>query len=296
MANGITNITNQFSTPYLTIAEYKNAPTAIDYDNLVVGGNANAQDAELTNAITRASSWVDQHCNQVLGGTVDTEQQRKRISSDGTIRFNPKFAPIVALTSFSYGSDPNNLVTATDCSGAWIEENTIIFPYSSFATAYSSQGPLQFGSAGVMGTEVFLRYTYVSGYFNSTIVTATAGASSITVANGTAITAGDMLKIYDGFNSENVTVASNYTLGSTTVPITSPLLYAHLSGTAVSDMPAAIKEATILATTAFLKVRGDNSLVMAVTTRGSEAVDGSQKIGTDLALAEQLLKPFRRIR
>ncbi|NBU93460.1 MAG: hypothetical protein EBS18_02710 [Actinobacteria bacterium] len=296
MANAITNITSQFSTPYLTIAEYKNAPTAIDYDNLVVGGNANAQDAELTNAITRASSWVDQYCNQVIGATIDTEQQRKRISSDGTIRFNPKYAPIVGLTSFSYGSDPTTLITAADCSIAWLEENTIIFPYANLATSYSSQGPLQFGFPGTAGTEVFIRYTYVSGYFNSTIVTATSSATSITVVDGTGITTGDMLKIYDGYNSENVTVASTYTFGSNTIPITSPLLYSHASGTAISDMPAAIKEATILATTAFLKIRGDNSLTLAVTTRGSEAVQGGQKIGTDLALAEQLLKPFRRIR
>lgn len=296
MANGLTSITSQFSAPYLTIAEYKNAPTAIDYDNLVVGGNANAQDAELTNAITRASSWIDQYCNQVIGGTTDTETQRSRIKSDGTIRFNPRFAPIVGLTSFAYGSTPNNLVTASDCSVAWFEENTIIFPYANLSTSYSSQGPLQFGFPGTSGTEVFLKYTYVSGYFNSTIVTATAGASTVTVSNGTAILPGDSLRIYDGFNSESVTVASTYTFGSATVPITSPLLYTHLAGTAISDMPAAIKEAAILVTTAFLKVRGDNSLTMAVTTRGSEAVQGGQKIGTDLAMAEQILKTFRRIR
>ena len=36
---------------YITVPEYKNAPTSIDYDNLVVGGNANAQDAEPYSAL-----------------------------------------------------------------------------------------------------------------------------------------------------------------------------------------------------------------------------------------------------
>jgi hypothetical protein len=49
---------------YLSVAEYKNAPTAIDYDNLVVGGNQAQQDAELLTVIGRASSWINTHLNQ----------------------------------------------------------------------------------------------------------------------------------------------------------------------------------------------------------------------------------------
>ena len=296
MASAITNNTGQFSEPYLTIAEFKTAPTAIDYDNLVIGGNQAAQDAELTNAITRASSWIDQYCNQILGATQDTEQQRGRIKSDGTIRFHPKYDPIVSLTSFAYGSDPNNLVTAADCSKAWLEEGEVIFPYASLSASYSSQGPLQFGMPSTPGVEIFLRYNYVNGYANSTIVSATANATSLTVSNPTGIVAGQSLQIYDGLYSEYVVVASSYSFGSPTVPLISALLYSHNSGTAISAMPAAIKEATILVTTAFLKVRGDNSLVMAISTRGSESGSAAKNITSDLSLAQDLLKPFRRIR
>ena len=35
MASAINPTTQQFSTPYLTANEYRNAPTAIDIDNLV---------------------------------------------------------------------------------------------------------------------------------------------------------------------------------------------------------------------------------------------------------------------
>ena len=104
------------------------------------------------------------------------------------------------------------------------------------------------------------------------------------------------LNIYDGASSERVTVSTNYTFGSTTVPLTATLAYAHSSGVAISGMPPAIKEAAILVTTDFLKVRGDNSLTMAVTTRATSGPSVQDIIGSDLALAKELLRPFRRIR
>ena len=70
MANGYTGTTQQFSTPYLTLGEYKSAPTAIDIDNLVFNSqDPDVQDSELTNVIARASSWIDTFCNQVLAAT-----------------------------------------------------------------------------------------------------------------------------------------------------------------------------------------------------------------------------------
>ena len=295
MANAISGTTHQFSTPYLTLDEYKNAPTAMDYDNLVVGGNAAAQDAELANVIARASSWIDTYCNQILGATSEQEQQRTRIKSDGTIRFHPRYNPVIALTAFSYGTDPNNLMVASDCSVAWLEDQQVIFPYAALSTTYSFQGPLQFGYPSTAGFETYIKYTYVNGYANTTITTATTGQTSLSVASGTGITAGQMLKIYDGVNSENVTVGSTYVFGSTTVPLTSTLLYSHASGVSISALPPSVKEAAILVTSAFIKVRGDTSLVMGVTTRGSQS-PGSQNLGADLGIAQELLKPFRRIR
>jgi len=297
MANAITSTTHQFSTPYLTLTEYKNAPTAIDLDNLVFNSqDPDVQDAELNNVIARASSWIDTYCNQVLAATNETEQQRSRIRDDGTIRFHPRYNPIIALTALQYGSVNYQMTTVQDCSLAWIEDSQIIFPYAMLATTYSNQGPLQFGFPTTPRQEVFLKYTYINGYANTTIATATQGQSTLTVVDGTGIVAGQMLKIYDGFDSENVVVASTYTFGSTTVPLVSALAYSHAAGISISALPPAIKEAAILVTTAMLKVRGDNSMVMSVASRPSQAGANAQNMGSDLKQAQDLLAPYRRIR
>jgi len=295
MADAISPISRQYSRPYLTLQEFKNAPTALDYGNLVVGGNQAAQDAELTNAITRASSWIDQYCNQVIGATLDTEQQRVRISNDGTIKIHPKYFPIVALKSLSFGYTPINLVSVPDCSQAWLEEQQIVYPYG--IAAWSNQGALGFGFPASPRAVTYVKYTYVNGYANAVLAAdAVAGATSITLDSGLGIVAGEMLTIFDGDKTERVIVDSGYSAGSSTVPLSVGLTYAHSTGVSVSNLPAAIKEAAILVTSAYLKIRGDASLVMAVTNAPSQQIAGAQMVGTDIAHAQELLKPFRRIR
>jgi hypothetical protein len=293
----VSPIIRQVSKPYLTLDEYKNAPTALDYNNLVQGGNQAAQDAELTNAITRASSYVDQYCNQIIAATVDVEQQRVRLRPDGTIRFHPKYFPVVSLNALSFGFAPTQSTEVTDLSPAWIEEQEIIFPISGVNLNWSSQGSLGLGFPSTPRAETFIKYTYVNGYPVSELAAnSSVGATSLTVDTGLGITAGQSLKIFDGASSENVVVASTYTYGSTTVPLVSATLYAHQIGDAITSLPAAIKQAVILITSAYLKIRGDASLVLEVTTRPTEQTSGSQRVGSDVAHAQEILKPFRRIR
>jgi len=292
--------TKLFSTPYLTLAEYKSAPTAIDYNNLVSGStDAAVQDAELANVIARASSWIDIHCNQVLGATSETEQQRSRLRPDGMLALHPRYFPIVALTALSYGITPNDMVDYPDPSQGWVEDQSFVIPYTAANVTYSSAGPLQFGMPAIPRAGVFCKYTYVSGYANTiTAATVTSGASSITVKDASGIVAGGRMTIYDGLSTETIVVGSGYTFGSTTVPVASTLSYGHSSGVSVSALPPAVKEAAILATTAFIKVRGDNSLVMDVISQPSNLRrgGGTQNLGTDMGMAEDLLRPFRRMR
>jgi hypothetical protein len=295
MAVGLTHDTFHES-PYITIAEYKNAPTSIDYNNLVIGGNGNAQDAELQNVILRASSYMDEYFNANLNATEYTETQRTRFTNDGFIALHPNNMPILALSNFQYGSNPNNLVALTDCDLAWFEEQQLIIPLSNIATSYSSQGPLAFGGYGIPRQQVYCLYTYVAGYVNNAIASGTAGVSSITVANAVGILPNQTLRISDGSNTETVTVSSSYTYGSTTVPLTSALLYSHTTGSTIGNIPNAIKQACILITTAFLKARGDSSMTMQITTAPAGTSDGASRYGTDIALALDMVNKYRRIR
>jgi hypothetical protein len=295
MATGVT--TDTFSEQsYLTVQEYKNAPTSIDYDNLVVGGNATAQDAELKNVILRASSYMDEYLNQNVVANRATETQRVRLNNMGYIALHPNQSPIISLESFYYGGSPTNLVAVPDPSQCWFEEQQILIPLSQMATTYSSAGPLAFGP-GIGGSQqIFTKYTYVAGFANTTVVSGTAGASTIVVANPIGIIPGEMLRISDGASSETVYVSSSYTYGSATLTLASPLLFTHAEGAAIGNMPNAIKQACILITTAFIKIRGDNSLTMNITTQPQGSIPGSARYGGEISMALSMVDKYRRIR
>jgi hypothetical protein len=164
------------------------------------------------------------------------------------------------------------------------------------STTYSSQGALSFGAPAAPRQPIFVTYQYTSGYVNNLIATATAAATSMTVRSADGIVAGMKMRIYDGASSETVQVATTYTYGSTTVPLASALAYSHVSGVSFGNLPQTIKEACILLTTAFLKVRGDNSLTMNVTTQPSGTVSGAQRFGSEMQIAMSMLDLYRRIR
>ena len=297
MSNAYSPISRQVSKPYITLDTFKAAPTALDYTNLVVGGNQAAQDAELSNAILRASSFIDQYCQQVIGATVDVEQQRARLSGDGQLVLHPKYFPIVALTDLRVGYNQQSLTAVPDCSQAWLEDQQIIFPYANANLTWSSQGALSFAAGAGWGNKVYCNYSYVNGYAITTTASAlTTGAQTLTVADATGLLVGTTFTLLDGENTERVTVASSYTYGSTTVPLVAPLLYSHLSGISASALPAAIQEACILITASYLKVRGDSALTMGMGNRVGASVGFSSLQGPDMDHAKELLKPFVRVR
>ena len=298
MVSAVSPITQFQSGSYLTIAEYKNAPTAIDYNNLVVGGTAAQQDAELAAVIQRASSFIDIYVNQPLIAQNFQEQSRTRITQEGYLVISPDYNNVVALNSLYYGTTPTALVQVTDAllQSCWFERSQIVVPLSASGIGYSSQGPLSFGFPPSTRSRIYAAYNYAAGFCNGYISTAVAGQSSFTMIDPIGLTAGTLVTIYDGQYTEQITISNSYVYGSSTITCTTPLRYAHASGVAIGNMPQAVKEAAILATTDFLKVRGDNSLTMGITTRASGGPAAGSVFGSDLELAKQLLAPFRRMR
>jgi hypothetical protein len=298
MVSAVSPITQFQSGSYLTIAEYKNAPTAIDYNNLVVGGTSAQQDAELASVIQRASSWIDIYVNQPLIAQNFQEQSRTRITQEGFLVISPDYNNVVALNSLAYGATPTAMTTVSDgaLQSCWFEKTQIIYPMSQVGIGYSSQGPLSFGFPPSTRSRIYAAYNYCAGFCNGLISSATANASSFTMIDPIGLTAGTVVTIYDGQYTEQVVVSPSYVYGSSTVAITGTLKYTHALGVAVGNMPQAVKEAAILATTDFLKVRGDNSLTMTITTRAASGPAAGSVFGSDLELAKQLLAPFRRMR
>ena len=287
----------QPSLPYITADEYKQAPTGVDVTNLVKG-DAGASAAELVNTIGRASAWADNLCNQVLGATTDTEGARITPSRDGTLRIHPQQTPIIAVTAVSFGSTPQTLAAVSDLTGIWVEETQLVVPL--VTGMWSSAGPLQF-SAGPGGrSPLFVQWTVVSGYANSALAaSATAGATTLTVADGTGLLPGStQLTIYDGSQTETVTVASAYATGSVTVPLTAGLAHTHAqTGVSVSAMPPDVKQAVILLTSALIKTRGASAIVMASTREAPDRKVKGQAGGMEeVELAKEILASYTRVR
>jgi hypothetical protein len=61
-------------------------------------------------------------------------------------------------------------------------------------------------------------------------------------------------------------------------------------------MPFAIKQATILMTSAFIKQRGDASMTMNLTTQPTANIGNNQRYAGEIKLALDMVNLYRRIR
>jgi hypothetical protein len=61
-------------------------------------------------------------------------------------------------------------------------------------------------------------------------------------------------------------------------------------------MPNAIKQATILTTTAFIKMRGDSSMTMNLTTQPTANIANQSRYSGEIAMALDMVNKYRRVR
>src|SRR5581483_4563891 len=149
--------------PYVTVAEFKNAPTWLDVDDLIPGGIPEQQDAELFNVLLRASAWADNWCAQRLGAHVAYEQMRCRVDRYGQVILHPSNVPVRQVTGVAYGANFQNLTALTDLSQVWVEDARGIV-IGLIPQRGSFFGSLEFGGVGAQGSELFLEIAYVCGY------------------------------------------------------------------------------------------------------------------------------------
>lgn len=303
-----------------------NAPTGISWSIIPFPKSTSAQQfAEQVNMCWRATAIVDGYVNQIFRSTIDNEERsgpgEYRINieqSTGNIRWILSRYPITQILAVQVA--PNTFPRQWQPVGAgyYDIENPVIGVYGSSAPGGS-------GSAGGQSILISAGYggwwngrngfrflaSYINGWPHAGLTaSADAGVQVLTVDDVTGM-AGAAVMIYDGANTESVTVSSvtanaNIPLpngvgtapaGPGTLQLASPTLFPHTgslpASVVVSALPGDVIWATVLATT----VQALESGITAVTTRnlpGSQTV-GGQGIQSLEKEYMEILKPYRRV-
>lgn len=290
------------STPYVSAAAFRAEPTYLDTDGLRVDNpDPDAQTAELTNILLKASSWADNQCDQPLGAHTWTQRGRSRVDRAGNLKFHLDHGPLITLATVGYGMSPT-LLTSVSGAGAWVEDSTnIVLPLGG-NTAWS--GSLQFGLP--LSGEVFYQADGTSG-FPATILGAdsTAAATTLTVADPTGIVPGGQYRIWEPGIEETVIVSPAWSPPAVTVPPTSstvtlaaPALFAHTAGSDFSGMPTDLRTAVTQYAAALL-MRPDSTAEdeFPNTQLGSDTRRNDPRNGSGLiAEAARTLTSYGRVR
>jgi hypothetical protein len=282
----------QVTSPYLTVAEFQNAPTGVDLKGLVPGATNAQRDAELSNVILRASGIVNQIAGQNLAATTDIEQRRVRLNRSGEIFCQTECWPILAVNFLKVGGTPSAM-SAVALTDLYIEHSSFTVAQPSLNISTSS-GPLQFASISPTG-QAYAQWSYENGWPVTRVTNSPAGgATSVIVADATGIHLGTKLTIYDADKTETVTVTVEPT--TTTITVTA-LANAHTGPVMITSLPPAVKEAAILVTAALIKTRGSQALVMdsiSQTKPKKQPFSGGEQ--SDIEMARWILEPFRAVR
>lgn len=291
--------TGLLTAPYVTVPEFRACPTWLDTDDLIPGGGAAQQDAELYNVLLRASVRADGRCGQRLGAHTATERLRARINNRGVLSLHPSNNPVRAegITGLAYGPDPGSLTAVSDLSGVWVEDGKQVLLTAAIRGNFSG---LEFGPPAGRGGEVYVRLDYVPGYASTALaVPGLLAATSVTVADPTGIRAGDVLRVWDPGKEEAVVVAAGYVAGSAVVPLVGPLTVAHAAGAGLSALPADVHQAVICyAVAALLREDKNTGDTFGGSAYGPEARrdEGASRGAGLITEANGLLRNYRRIR
>lgn len=292
------------TVPYVSVASFAAFPSYAELDNLVTGViSASANNAQLNDLLIQSSQWALDQINMPVHGVVHTENVKMRPQRNGSLSWHPSRNPVRSIIGMQYCYDGNfgasgSVQIVTDFTGVWIEEDTQVnLP---FAAMGGTLNGLQFGPPGGWQSEIYSTWTYHAGFPHALLAASTiVGAQVITVTDPTAIVPGSRLRIWEPGVEEACTVAASYAVGSTTVPLNSPLVNAHASAVTVSAIPSTVQLAVVYYTCALL-MRPDSRAEdqwpdtrTGITTRSED----TRKDGTGLvAEAYRQLRSYGRVR
>ncbi len=274
-------------TPYINAADFLAEPTGVDTSQLIPGGTEAENAAALVRVIARASSEADRICQQVLAATVDIESgafrvQRDEVSGLPVIGVPVKYTPLIEVSDVRVGSSVALLTSLPDLSGIRFERKVAWVPLPGSLARYR---------------RVYAQMTYVNGFAHTLLAApVSGGAGSITVKGALGVFPGLPMTIYDSGGTEPVAIDASYTPGSTTVPLTAALQYAHGPGVTVSALPPFVRDAVINLVASLVKVRGAEAFQMATIMEHPGRPAASEPGGTTEYLrAVELLASLRRV-
>lgn len=293
-------------SPYVSTAAFTAHPTYLDLDDLRSGSSSSSdQTAELTNILLMSSQWADNYAEQQLSAHIVVQNTQGRVDRYGNLRIHIQDRPYLSLVQVGYGYTPTSLTVLTSPS-VWVQDNNLVVPISSGGPW---TGSLQLGTPA-MGYELFVQCIYVAGWVSTQVaVAATAGATSLTVADPTGIVPGGQYRIWEPGVEETVTVSPTWTPPTTAVPpaspaaasiaLASPTLFAHTVSQDLSGMPADMRLAVINYSISQL-MRPDTAIEDAYpdtrNASGTRQADTRQDGSGLVAEAERILDRYRRIR
>jgi hypothetical protein len=273
---------------YITADEYRASATGVNVSQLVPRGTPQENADALNIAIARASSYADTICRQILAATRDVESGRYRVARTSYVKVPTRFSPIVAVNTINVGFAPSTLAPITDYSNVWVDRKTVTIPMAPAILP-------AINSALMADGRVYVTLEYVNGYANtlSTAPTA-AGDTTVAVASTLGIVPGLELAIYDPSATEHMIVESIDETAKT-VTFTTPLAFDHAAGVSVSALPPAIKQAVVLLTSALIKTRGSEAIVMQQLNSQPSSTTKIEGGGLqEVEIAKELLRPFVR--
>lgn len=311
------------ATPYITVAMLLNAPTGASWEIVPEpDADTEAQFAELTNVCWRATSIIDTYCNQVLRGTVDTEQ----LTGPGSPRVG--LVPGTDITRLILKRWPVTQILAVATSpsrsfprawslvpaGMYDIEHPLINSLTDTASATTPDGgwsvqvapgyipPLRCGRNSSR-----IEVSYVNGWPHTSLTAAASIGDTVLHVDDVTGFAGAQAFVYDGGITEPVAVlsvaattplvlpngAGTAQTGPGTVTLATGLANPHAAGVVVSSLPANVLWAAALAAASQALEAGITGLVVAATP-GTES-EGGHGVEDLVTEYEVLLQPFRRI-
>lgn len=272
---------------YITVEEFRAAPTALQTNNLVPGGNQATQDAELAGLIARASRWIDSVARQPLYATQGSQNETARINGSDAL-LHAKQDRVKSLDAFSWGHTWTSLNTMSAPFLTFLEESRIRVALSN--TGASWQGGLSAMFQPTSGS-VFVQWTFTAGWATTRLTNVqNIGDSVVVVDNPAGIIPGTQLRFSAGATQNTYTALS---VSGHSVTLTSTLIEGWPAQAGVSEVPDDIKEACILATCHYIKERKGTGLVMQKVPTENKAT--KKEIGRELDQALLLAKRYERL-